>query len=584
MQGDEDTNTDNTEAEDCDSTIKQKDTKDIRQKNKLLREKGLAYKGLKKSSENGHYLFTEDKSSRKLLPRCSSSHCKKVKNRFCSEFSELERKQCFKQFWKMSWDMRKVYVAATVQMTQTMRPAKENSKRNYSFQYYLKKKGKELQVCKTMFLNTLNLKEWSVRNWVVTSNSGMHGDNSLLHMKDFLEKLPKLESHYCRSDTKKLYLETIFQRKMDVYRAYKQVCNENNKTILSAGRFQREMVNMNIGIHLPKKDQCDTCIGHKTGNITVEAFEDHIRKKNEARAEKTKHKDLAIQNPEEIAVFTMDMQAVKLAPMIRATAIYFKTKLAVHNYTVFNLVTKNVHCYLWHEVEGGLEASVFCTIMIKHLTNYLEQHLNTKTIILYSDGCGYQNRNNTFGNALYYLSKLKNICIIQKILERGHTQMEVDSAHSLIERRLKNKDIYLPSDYINVCKQARLAQPFSVEYLSHDYFLDYTNLSYYDSIRPGVRRHDPTINDLRCIKYEESGISFKANYSDDWKTLQRKPKHIDMNEVIIDALYKDRLKITLEKYHHLQVLKGVLPMDVHSFYDALPHLTTSFKKMKTKNK
>ncbi|KAK4882731.1 hypothetical protein RN001_006050 [Aquatica leii] len=337
----------------------------------------------------------------------------------------------------MSWDMRKVYVAATVQMTQTMRPAKENSKRNYSFQYYLKKKGKELQVCKTMFLNTLNLKEWSVRNWVVTSNSGMHGDSkdvnmptkrrvscekkdSLLHMKDFLEKLPKLESHYCRSDTKKLYLETIFQ---------------------------------------------------------LEAFEDHIRKKNEARAEKTKDKDLAIQNPEEIAVFTMDMQAVKLAPMIRATAIYFKTKLAVHNYTVFNLVTKNVHCYLWHEVEGGLEAS-----------------------------------------------------------------------------------------------------PFSVEYLSHDYFLDYTNLSYYDSIRPGVRRHDPTINDLRCIKYEESGISFKANYSDDWKTLQRKPKHIDMNEVIIDALYKDRLKITLEKYHHLQVLKGVLPMDVHSFYDALPHLTTSFKK------
>jgi len=33
--------------------------------------------------------------------------------------------------------------------------------------------------------------------------------------------------------------------------------------------------------------------------------------------------------------------------------------------------------------------------------------------------------------------------------------MQCDSAHSLIERKLKGHDIYLPSDYIRITKDAR---------------------------------------------------------------------------------------------------------------------------------
>lgn len=69
----------------------------------------------------------------------------------------------------------------------------------------------------------------------------------------------------------------------------------------------------------------------------------------------------------EIAVFTMDLQAVKLAPVLQASAIYYKTKLCVHNFTTFNLADKEVSCYLWHEAEGGLEANIFATIIVKHL-------------------------------------------------------------------------------------------------------------------------------------------------------------------------------------------------------------------------
>lgn len=48
----------------------------------------------------------------------------------------------------------------------------------------------------------------------------------------------------------------------------------------------------------------------------------------------------------------------------------------------------------------------------------------------------------------------KNKVVIQKYLEKGHTQMECDSIHSVIERRLRDQDVYLPAEYVNLMKRA----------------------------------------------------------------------------------------------------------------------------------
>jgi len=39
-------------------------------------------------------------------------------------------------------------------------------------------------------------------------------------------------------------------------------------------------------------------------------------------------------------VYTMDLEAVMLRPLLKASALYYKTKLAVHNFTVFSLANK----------------------------------------------------------------------------------------------------------------------------------------------------------------------------------------------------------------------------------------------------
>lgn len=56
---------------------------------------------------------------------------------------------------------------------------------------------------------------------------------------------------------------------------------------------------------------------------------------------------------------------------------------------------------------------------------------------------------------LLHFSIKHQLTIEQKYLVKGHTQIQCDSVHSLIERKLKGKDIHLPSDYIRITKTAR---------------------------------------------------------------------------------------------------------------------------------
>lgn len=122
-------------------------------------------------------------------------------------------------------------------------------------------------------------------------------------------------------------------------------------------------------------------------------------------------------------------------------------KLKVHILTFFNLADNQCSTYWWHEFDGELDASIFTSIITKHLLKYCVSTA-CKRVIIFSDGCVYQNRNKTLANALLNFSIEHNIVIEQKYLVKGHSQMECDSAHALIERRHKHNDIFLPSDYV----------------------------------------------------------------------------------------------------------------------------------------
>ena len=58
---------------------------------------------------------------------------------------------------------------------------------------------------------------------------------------------------------------------------------------------------------------------------------------------------------------------------------------------------------------------------------------SVSTVILYRDGCCYQNCNVTLSNAPLHFAVSRRKITFQKFLENGHTWMEVESVHSTTE-------------------------------------------------------------------------------------------------------------------------------------------------------
>ena len=208
-----------------------------------------------------------------------------------------------------------------------------------------------------MFMNTLCVKEWSVRNWAM-SGSTSHGMQESSHhtppkaaddpkselARSFLESLPKLPSHYCRRDSNKLYLETTVQSKSQLVKLFQAYCESKGVKRASRQVLIRVSKQMNIAIFKPRKDQCNICTSYILGLYSAEQFDCHIRRKEEAPNEKKKDKRMA-QDDSSVLVLTMDLLAVLLAPRLFASASYFKTKLCCHNFTLYELTSRTCVCY-----------------------------------------------------------------------------------------------------------------------------------------------------------------------------------------------------------------------------------------------
>ena len=131
-------------------------------------------------------------------------------------------------------------------------------------------------------------------------------------------------------------------------------------------------------------------------------------------------------------------------------------------------------------------------------------------------------------------------------------------------------DIFAPSDYLVLMRNARSKQPYVVHSLDHRFFKNYDSLtSNYASICPGKRTNDPVVTDIRGLLYLPSGeVLYKLRHSENWATLPCRRK---CSPSPLNALYAKPLSINAAKFLNLQELKAVIPHEYHAFYDNLLH-------------
>lgn len=157
----------------------------------------------------------------------------------------------------MTWEQKELHISNLIECIPIKRPkVDDGSRRQMTKTYFLvNSKNISLQVCFKIFL-----KEQMIRNWldkkqkfglqisptvermehlrnVRNTERVKNLQERITHMELFLKRFPKLESHYCRKDTTKLYFQTTHQTKKEVYNDYLQLCTvqrKNRRTVTAS--------------------------------------------------------------------------------------------------------------------------------------------------------------------------------------------------------------------------------------------------------------------------------------------------------------------------------------------------------------
>ena len=544
-----------------------------------------------------------EREGRALGPKCESNYCVKSKFRDCNKIEDLQRERIFSDFWSLgSWEERKRIINALTTVSEKKQSQGVRSLRGKPVSYFLKvANGQRYQVCKSMFASTLGIPLRTLGFWMSdrekvnrspsveeqgqdenrslehpekpTHSSKKLSDSEVAFLKTWLGNVPVVESHYCRQrDTykDKKFLEPG-TKVIDLHRLYVEDANGKDVRAVGYTYFKQMFADLGFSIFRPRKDQCDDCIAAKQGNIDQATHQIHLAAKDKARAEKENDKKRA-EGDESVSVWTQDAQAVLLCPSTKASALYYRCKLQIHNFTTYNLVDKEGHCYLWDETNGGLKSEVFTHMIYDHYKEFLSRNPQIKELVLWSDGAMYQNKNATLANALLQLSMETGVFIYQKYLVVGHTQMECDSMHSTIERNIKG-DIYTPRDYVVVMKNARQSPKYIVHQMHFSNFYKMSKARF-SSIRPGKKTGDPTVNQLSHLKYNPKGEVqyklFRSAPDAEWADLPTRVSPLGVDEIQWQQLYENRLPITKKKYDDLQAMKKVMPVEAGLFFDSLP--------------
>lgn len=203
--------------------------------------------------------------TRQIGPRCK---CKRFQ---CAHITDDDRKIIYNTFWNKdaSKITRQNYIVAHTERKPKLRAViTPQRNRGDTIKCFFTVGASRYNVCQEFFLNTLSISKQMVAYTLKHTRNGVRvqpskriahnktPDNVLQGVIGHINSFPKVESHYCRAQTKREYLESHLTVKL-MHRLYK----EANPTTCVKESYYRHIFNsmFNLGFHKPSNDRCDIC-------------------------------------------------------------------------------------------------------------------------------------------------------------------------------------------------------------------------------------------------------------------------------------------------------------------------------------
>ncbi|GFN91926.1 DNA repair protein rhp54 [Plakobranchus ocellatus] len=424
--------------------------------------------------------------------------------------------------------------------------------------------------------------------------SGKHGKQkkwsaeSVQSVLAHIQSFPKVDSHYCRKESSREFLDQSLSIS-EMYRLYVERCKrDGNADIVSSDKYNRIFTeNFNLSFFRPKKDRCDECVAFE--NIVApnedqkRTYAKHLKSEEKAREMKTEAKEKS-KRDREFGAMCFDMQQLLPCPKSNSSTFYYKRKLYVHNLTMYDLGTAEVRCFMWPEFEARRGASEVATCLAKFIEE--KSKGGCRDLSLFSDNCPGQNRNRFVAFMFCETNKRVQLDKLSlTFLQKGHTENENDSVHSVIEKSTKHAVIYSPEQWYAAVRTARKSKaPYYVEEMTHSQFVDYKTMSQQvknfnvddegDKVKwSNVREFTVYGNDAQALY-----ITYKYGGTQKRVDLQRRQRSSGGNSHATVTEMSELLYVTsqcgiskLKKEDLISLCQaGLVPVAYHSFYKSLP--------------
>lgn len=313
-------------------------------------------------------------------------------------------------------------------------------------------------------------------------------------------------------------------------------------------------------------------------------YDAHLQDAGERYKMKAEDKKRSRENNTEKIVM-IDLQKCLPTPDLQNSQSFYSLKLWTYNLVIHDSTLQEAHCMMWDESISGRGGNEVASCVLKW-SEVCNISVNVKELTMWSDNCPSQNRNSQMVMCYFFLlEKNPHLDVINhKFLAKGHTHMEVDGDHSVIERERKKipqLKIITPWDWQQVVRLAGVKKAFHVTGMETKDFLDFKSL-FEGSQAPFVIRKKTETGEKFLIsqvvhfqvRRDTPGILFyKYKFMDDF-ALHDLTKNTRQKHNIPESLpqIRDSLKkLPTKKFQHLQKLLKWIPQQFHSFYKNLPH-------------
>lgn len=294
------------------------------------------------------------------------------------------------------------------------------------------------------------------------------------HIKSF----PRCTSHYSRSknikkhylspelNIKKMYELYLERYEQDVYKYWFTNDKSAHKPKVSYDFYFRYFKsNFNMTFGHPRSDTCQVCdrIENQLKGKDNLSQEEIKALETERNVHQTKAKvffddlqekaKLAKDDPS-VETLCFDHEQNAPLPKVPAGDAFYLRQIWMYNFCINSSKHGKAYFYMYDEVTGKKTPNETISFLDHYLENTLDK--DVKTLYIFSDNCGAQNKNKSLMQYLYTLVRNDRFeKIVHRFPEPGHSFLPCDRCFGVVEKHVRKIErIFLPSEYIKHYKNS----------------------------------------------------------------------------------------------------------------------------------